>query len=410
MESLTNFIGNLHPILVHLPIGFLLIGIILLWWDLVRRKEEFTALTSPIFFMGALAATMACASGYMRSLSNEYDMALVNGHRNAGILLAVLSAAFWWLTRKGRSTKISSGLSVAMAGLLIWTGHQGGSLTHGEGFLFSNTTAPAAKIKPIANVKEAIVYADIIQPILNAKCTGCHGPEKQKGKLRLDGKEHIMNGGKNGKVVVGRDLDKSEMLNRILLPPDDEDHMPPKEKGQLSKHQISLIRWWIIKGADFEKKVIELEPDQTIQPALASLGTVAKDVDVDPELPPVKAGDTSIISALRRSGVIIVPIAQGSNYLSANLINCPRISDTVLRGLNGLSEQLVWLKAEGSLVNDEIIKQIVACRKLRRLSLANATITAASLRPLQQLSSLEYLNLFGTSIQDKYKLPGSVSR
>ena len=42
------------------------------------------------------------------------------------------------------------------------------------------------KIKPIPNVQEAIIYTDIIKPIFQSKCYGCHGPTKQKGKLRLD--------------------------------------------------------------------------------------------------------------------------------------------------------------------------------------------------------------------------------
>ena len=99
-----------------------------------------------------------------------------------------------------------------------------------------------------------MVYSDIIQPILQEKCYSCHGPRKQKAKLRLDGKDNILRGGKDGKVVEAKLNEKPEMLRRILLPPDDEDHMPPKEKGQLSERQVMLIRWWLEKGADFNVK------------------------------------------------------------------------------------------------------------------------------------------------------------
>jgi uncharacterized membrane protein len=411
MDGLIDFFGRLHPLLVHLPIGFLLIGIIIYWWNRISKRQESALLTSPIFLLGAIAAVISCATGYVLSQSSDYDMAIVNGHRNAGLLLALISTLFWWLTKNGRSTMFTAGLSISMLGLLVWTGHQGATLTHGAGFLFRDgSEARSDAIKPIANVNEAMVYADIIQPILHVKCTGCHGPEKQKGKLRLDNRDHILNGGKNGNVLVGGDLEKSEMLNRMLLPPDDDDHMPPKEKGQLSQHQVALIKWWIRKGASFDKKVKDLEPDQSIHAALAALGTTPLDIRPERPLPEVKVADTALISVLRRSGVIVVPIAQGSNYLSANLLNCTHISDTVLQALKGISEQLIWLKAEGPLVNDEFVKQIGTCKKLKRLSLAHATLTEASIKTLQELPALEYLNLFGTSISERHKLSKDFSR
>jgi hypothetical protein len=77
-----------------------------------------------------------------------------------------------------------------MIPLIIITGHLGGSLTHGSDFLtkgFSEKDSVAEKeIKPIADVQEANVYADIVQPIFESKCYSCHNKSKKKGKLRLD--------------------------------------------------------------------------------------------------------------------------------------------------------------------------------------------------------------------------------
>jgi len=78
--------------------------------------------------------------------------------------------------------------------VLIITGHLGGTLTHGDGFLtkgfngISKDSSASVK-KSIPNVQEAIVYSDIIQPILIDKCGGWHSAKKQKGGRRLDGKE-----------------------------------------------------------------------------------------------------------------------------------------------------------------------------------------------------------------------------
>jgi len=65
---------------------------------------------------------------------------------------------------------------------------------------------------------------------LSHYCESCHGPEKQKGKLRLDSLEALMKGGENGPVVVAGNPKKSPLVARVLLPATDDDHMPPEGK------------------------------------------------------------------------------------------------------------------------------------------------------------------------------------
>ena len=79
--------------------------------------------------------------------------------------------------------------------------------------------------------EEAKVYADVIQPLLDAKCVSCHGATKQKGKLRLDTAENLFKGGKGAKadIVVKGNIEDSELTYRVGLPKDDDDVMPPFE-------------------------------------------------------------------------------------------------------------------------------------------------------------------------------------
>ena len=65
------------------------------------------------------------------------------------------------------------------------------------------------------------------------------------------------------------------MIERLLLPADDEDHMPPKEKPQLTQGEISLLHWWINTGADFNKKIKELPQTSQVKPILLALQTGA---------------------------------------------------------------------------------------------------------------------------------------
>src|SRR5213592_2730876 len=58
----------------------------------------------------------------------------------------------------------------------------------------------ASKLPPPAEAK-GITYAKEIKPIFDKSCIKCHGPEKQKGKLRLDSLEAALKGGQDGKVI-----------------------------------------------------------------------------------------------------------------------------------------------------------------------------------------------------------------
>jgi hypothetical protein len=89
-----------------------------------------------------------------------------------------------------------------------------------------------------------------VWPILESKCVTCHGPEDQFNDLRLDSKDRILKGGKNGKVVVPGDPAKSSLYSRTALPPDDLDIMPA-EGDPLTAAQIDTLKRWVAEGADF---------------------------------------------------------------------------------------------------------------------------------------------------------------
>ena len=77
------------------------------------------------------------------------------------------------------------------------------------------------------------VYAEIIAPVMEAKCAGCHGESKQKGKLRVDTYDFLKKGGSEGPGLVAGNLDESGITFRVDLPLDDDEHMPPEDKTQL---------------------------------------------------------------------------------------------------------------------------------------------------------------------------------
>ena len=116
----------------------------------------------------------------------------------------------------------------------------------------SKANIDVSKLPPASNRKDVTFAADI-KPIFEKSCVGCHGPEKAKGKLRLDILSSALKCGEDGKVVEPGHSAESVLVHNIAHLGDPDDFMPPpKNKGNippLTPEQIGLIRAWIDGGA-----------------------------------------------------------------------------------------------------------------------------------------------------------------
>jgi uncharacterized membrane protein len=404
-----EFFGRFHPVFVHLPIGILLLACICI---LLSFKASFTTLKPAIplmLLLGALSAIVSCVTGYLLANGGDYDGKLVSYHQWMGISVAILSAILWIIYKKVKSNGILGTVATVLVVLISITGHMGGSLTHGSDYLTAplktGGTAGGPAIPAIANVQEAFVYQNAIQPLFKSRCYSCHGSEKQKGKLRLDEEVYILKGGEDGHTLVKGKADESELIKRILLPLSDEDHMAPKEKPQLTANEVTLLKWWINNGADFKKKFKELPQTDEIKPVLASLqkgeaaGGEIKNSDIPTE--EVSAVDNTVLKKFTDAGITVIPIAQNTNYLSANFINAQSMGKDVLDLIKSIDKQLLWLKLENSKVNDQTLTALKNCKNLTRLSLNNTQITDAGLMALKDLDQLQSLSLVGTKVTAK---------
>jgi uncharacterized membrane protein len=405
--SISEFIGHFHPLLVHLPIGILLTGLLLLW--LTRReKYKFIREAVPVvLFCGAIAAILSCITGLLLSASDDYDKNLAGWHQWMGISVAILSSL---LFMKMRNPRIQVNEKILSTGLLLFifiTGHLGGSLTHGSDYLtkplsdiFSKDTLANAVIRPLPNVQEAYVYNDVVKPILQTKCYSCHGVNKQKGKLRLDDSVLMLKGGKDGKVIEPGDANGSELIKRLLLPVDNQDHMPPKEKSQPSESQIALLHWWIGQGANFVKKVKDVNQPDKISHLLFALQKENVTVKESMEIPKEQVGtaDEIVLGKLRQHGVVVLPVAQNSNYLKASFVSSKLVSKEDLSLLPSLKKQLIWLKLGFTNISDSNMAVISQLNNLTWLSLQHTNITDKGLAAIQPLHNLQYLNLVDTKV------------
>lgn len=400
--SLTEFIGRFHPLLVHLPIGILLLALALQW---LSRKEQYRlppGVMKVVWLSGTFTALLSCITGYLLSLNGEYDTDSVAIHMWMGIAVAAVSL---FICAKVFSLQFDGLYKTALIVLLVLifaTGHFGGSLTHGSDYLssaFYDDVDTTSSQKIIPNIQEANAYADVVQPMLQSKCYGCHGPKKQKGGLRMDTPDYLMKGGKEGETIIAGKAEESEMIKRILLEREAEHHMPPKEKPQLNERQIALLHWWIEGGADFTKKVKDLPQSEKIKPVLLSMqgSPEEKSLSTVPTTD-VEVADEEAVKILIDRGVLVLPVAQNSNYLQANFITATNIFDDDIKLLLPLKKQLVWLKLGNTFVTDSALKVIGQLTNLSFLQLNNTCITDKGLPFLESLDSLQSLNLVGTLI------------
>ncbi len=113
-------------------------------------------------------------------------------------------------------------------------------------FAAASWTAAAAELPPAAT--RPVDFARDVQPLFARHCYSCHGPEKQKGQLRLDRKADALKGGDSHApdILPGRSAESP--LIRFVAGLDKDLLMPPKGE-RLSTEQISLLRAWIDQGA-----------------------------------------------------------------------------------------------------------------------------------------------------------------
>jgi uncharacterized membrane protein len=488
--DISALIGHFHPLLVHLPIGILALGILI---SVACQWQKWAHLKSFLTFIslwGAISAIFACITGYILASNGEYKAELLDRHQWSGIILAVVTSLAYLNQRFGKLDNIHVLLAnwLFIGGLLVVVGHYGGSMTHGVGYVtegvfenkekkkdiavatdsiqnqqvtsivngegsgtlpspisnnatttasvFSNTVAKVDAIMPQNIVPETPVFAykDFIQPILAQRCYSCHGENKSKGDLRLDSPEHILKGGETGKVLIASNLEKSLLYSYCVLPLEDDLHMPPDGKPQLTTQQIQLLKWWVEHGASFDKTVQELNGGKNLTIAKANTPSVPptfpssktaiatnsevknlfvkSDIYEKPSIPkqdmepillkqPTEQVNSIILKNLNEKKVIVSSYGENSNYVMANFINVKNYNSSLIDDLQSIKNQLLRLRLSNQPITDGDVVKIAQFKNITRLNLEKTNITDASLATIAQMPNLEQLNIYGTNITDK---------
>jgi predicted CXXCH cytochrome family protein len=389
-------IGRMHPMFLHFPIVILLIAMCM---EFFRHKSNYASqdlyqnFTTVFLLTGSISAAITVIMGLLLSKENGYDADTVAIHKWFGIGIVFIGSFIYRVRNKNFYTPILAKIfSIAAVVCIIIGGHLGADITHGENFV----STPLLSKKEKVPLEKAIIYKDVVQPILTSKCTSCHNSQKAKGNLLLDNEANILKGGKNGKLFVAANSENSLLIQRINLPDEEKKHMPLSGKPQLSDDEKNLLFRWIQAGADFKKKVIDLPENDSLRIIAAKF--LAPPVEEEYTFSPA---DEKTVHSLSNNYRVVFPLAKESPALVVDFYNKKQFSSKALEELLSVKKQIVELNVNKMPVTDNDLKTIAQFENLRTLNLDFTDITNDGLSNLASLKYLNSLSLSGTKIDNK---------
>ncbi|RED98391.1 DUF1592 domain-containing protein [Marinoscillum furvescens] len=279
-SPIAAFLGNFHPLVLHLPIGALLALFTLEVVNLLAPKLALDNAAKVLLWFSAASLLPAVLFGFFLAAGGGYREELLTFHQWLGWSTALLCIWLlvlrqWAHQRGGTFVRIYQFTLLVNVATLSAAGHFGGSLTHGPNYLTKDMPValkklvgmPVAASKPAttstvaqqvsAPTEEAVQFLEHIYPVLEQRCFECHNANKQKGDLRLD-------------TITGFwATAKAQDLWDDILYEVTERNMPPEEKAPLSDQDYQLLTSWI----DESLKAAAPPKNTQAQVKLASLNT-----------------------------------------------------------------------------------------------------------------------------------------
>lgn len=388
-----HVIGRLHPLLLHFPIVLLLLAIsIVVFPNLLKNKEDQAYYGQMLFLTGCIFTAFTVISGFFLALEDGAMTVSMQRHKWTGLAVFWGASLFYWFfPRLSRFPMAQKYLAGSLALLILITGHLGAALTHGENFI----TAPLTKRNTqLVSLSEAKVFDHVILPILDNKCISCHKVSRNKGGLRLDQAEHILKGGDSGPALVPGDLEKSNLAYRIMLSEDHDDHMPPKEKPQLSEEEKQIIISWIESGGDFDRKLTDYDTEASV------FQLASHRFENIPKTYTFSAASAEKINALNNPYRRITPLSPGSPALTVSYFGESNFDPASLRELSALNEQIVSLNLSHMPIEDKDLEPLAGFPNLEKLYLNFTDIQGQGIENLIGLENLSVLSLTGNLLDE----------
>jgi uncharacterized membrane protein len=373
--------GRIHPLILHFPIVLLLMAVAFSWLP----KKQWVESGRFLLLLGTNLAGITVVAGLILA-SEDYEGNSLNWHKWLGITSFTLSIGIYFLLKhQSKSLKYSTS---ALAVALLLTGHFGANLTHGSDFLLAPLLVKEAQM---VSMDDAEVFRDMVQPIFEAKCISCHNEGKFKGELRLDHIEGLKKGGESGPFFLPGDPENSLFLQKIHLPLEDEDHMPPKNKSQLTEEEIETLKLWVTLGGDFEKKVAELDESTP----LFQLASQRFKTEKAYSFSPANDSDIKKLNGFFRK---VNPVYPGSPALEVSYFGSSTFDPKSLSDLKKVKEQVVKLNLNRMPLSEVDLKFLADFKNLEELQLNFTGVIADQLGLLEKTNSLQTLAISGNQL------------
>ena len=382
-------IGRMHPMILHFPIGFIVLLVLANVFRSQLPEEAFEKVNKFLLLLTGFTTVLTALMGFFLSLEEGYTSEVLSIHKWIGVGVSYLMYLLILFYKKRQVYQWS--LYVSFIGIVI-AGHFGAGLTHGINFLtepiFTKEEEPFDKNEP--------VFTSVIYPILETKCINCHSAEKHKGELDISTLEKLHQGGKNGLLWIGGNPDSSQLISRANLPLEHKKHMPPKGKPQLTDIELSLIKEWIRQGADETISLAAIDKTDTL--FLLAQRHLAQEAPATGPQYTFDFADADLIESLNNPYRTVIQKAPNSPAIDVKILGRQTFKKEYLTELKDINKQVVSLDMAYLPVNDEIFELVNQFQNLEVLNLNFTDITGEKLSVLNGLKKLKSISLSGTAV------------
>ena len=384
-----QWMGKFHPLALHFPIVF---GVLISVYFLFFQNRRFPLDTEQLLLsINALFAGVVALLGIFLSLKGDYESNLIDWHKWGGVGVAVISWLFIYILNL--KTGVKQVLAILFFVVLIGATHKGAQITHGVNALDFPESSGSSTGSETAADSSATVYQLAVAPILAQKCVSCHGTEKSKANLQLNSPENILKGSENGDILKAGLNGESVLFKSIHLPVEDEDHMPPDGKLQLTPDELRILSLWIKSGGNFEQQFSALAEDDSLHLLInryraADRQTASLNFNL-PGLEEFNSDYCSVNYLFNGSDEVEVNFFQSANYNRENL-----------KRLEKIKTGIVNLNMQGMPLTKEDVDIILQFSNLQKVNLNSTGLDIGSLEKLKTLTKLQSVSISGIDFDE----------
>ncbi len=432
--------GRLHPIMVHLPLGLVFAALVVEGARLIQRRPSLSAFTPIALGLAALGAVLASGTGWFFA-EGETDTSSLFWHRWLGIACAgVLIAVAWMAIRAARDTVNAAQITPIVRGVLLaagllvgWVGHLGGDMVWGENYVLEpileawnggspsaggadgddatgrGATAANATGNGDSDADKMAFYTSNVLPILQDRCYECHGNGKHKGGLSMDVRSSLVSRDSDGIwIVQPGDPAHSLMIERCLLPAEDDEAMPPKG-DRLKATELEFLRTWIAAGAVMPATSAAAAAIESSGVRGASVpdsradrsGPTNAPKSRSAGLPALSDAQVAEAAALRGKGINAVPVSVGASTLSVSIPGGKGVGDADISALIPIAAQIEELSFARASVSDAGMMQMPSMPFVRSVRVDNTALSDVGITVLlSRTLEVETVNLVSSGATD----------